>query len=236
MTLYRLDREGGNEPSDDEHLEVADDGSFTAWRTVGWTAIGAFAGTLPPDDLASLAAGLRAVPGGETHGEVPRMAAVEQHRAGGASLVIGGSSDPPEAWAVAEIGRGLLEVTAPVAPVGALVLRLDGFEGASLAVVGAEGISLVTGSLRWRAEHLSAEGVVLASWRPTGAEGGPPPEGLRPQDAAVVAPGQIADLTMDHGWSVGADEYVRVWATVGVRRPGSPLARTGRLVAAIPGS
>ena len=56
-------REGGSAPRDHDILTVADDGSFSMWRTVGRStqppsAIGRFAGAVPPERWAALSAAL----------------------------------------------------------------------------------------------------------------------------------------------------------------------------------
>jgi hypothetical protein len=62
-TVLDFRREGGSAPRDHEILTVADDGSFSMWRTVGRStqppsAVGRFAGAVPPERWASLSAAL----------------------------------------------------------------------------------------------------------------------------------------------------------------------------------
>ena len=54
MTLVRSHRSGGRRPSDDESLEVDDDGSFDLTRTVGGPRVGSFAGTMSTRSLTAL--------------------------------------------------------------------------------------------------------------------------------------------------------------------------------------
>ena len=239
--LFELRRSGGYEPSDDESLTVFDDGRFTMWRTVGWRRVGAFAGQLSPQDFDAVRAGVRAAPQGDEQGDVPRGAAVEEHDARGARLVIGGSSDAPAAWAplVSTARRLVDELT--VSPVAALELDIVSALEASLAVVGDAPIGVVAGSLRFRIERLTADGVPVASWYPSGAEGSGPPELLSSQDVRAQDPGPWRTLLLGHGWQLEPGELLRVWATVGIT-PASPAAvgvhppapKMARLVAVFP--
>ena len=52
--LASYHRSGGRRPSDDESLEIEDDGSFVLTRTVGGPRVGSFAGTISKQALAAL--------------------------------------------------------------------------------------------------------------------------------------------------------------------------------------
>lgn len=231
--LYTLRRTGGREPSDDEQLEVADDGSFRMWRTVGWTRVGAFAGNLAPDDLEELRVLSSTAPPEDLDGGVPRGAAAEEHVAGGGRLVLGGSNDPPPAWqGLVATGRRLLDDLV-VAPEAAVELEVVGPSEATLRVVGDEPLALALSSLRWRVERLAPDGTVVAGWRPPGEEGGPLPEYVTVDELRTHDPGPIRTLVLGHGWELASGELLRVWVTLSVAPPaGSP--RTARLVAVNP--
>ena len=234
--LLVVRREGGREPSDDESLEVHDDGSFRMWRTVGWQRAGLFAGALPADALADLRRAVDAAPAEATDAGAPRGAATEQHVTPRGRVSLGGSDDPAPAWAeLVAVGRRLVdELTG--SPQAALDLAVVSEHEASLAVVGERPLPVAPPSLRWRVERLDRDGVPLAGWRPPGDEGEGPPEHVSTSELEPHPPGTFRTLLLGHGWDLAPDEILRVWVTIAIARPpetGAPLgpAKTARLVA-----
>lgn len=231
-------RSGGREPSDDESLEVGSDGLFRMWRTVGWRRAGAFAGTVPPDVLEAIRGLASSVPTGEAEASLPRGAAAEEHITPRARLTLGGSSDPPDGWAeLVQLGRRLLDDLV-IHPEAALDLSVANLHEATLTVVGSGTLAIARSSLRWRVERLGGDGLPVDGWRPDGVESEPPPQYVVTDELAAHDPGVFRTLVLAHGWTLSADEVLRVWVTVAISaldESAAPagLPKTVRLVAVL---
>lgn len=229
-------RSGGREPSDDESLEVASDGAFRMWRTVGWRRAGAFAGSIPPDVMEPIRRSITSLPSGDAEASLPRGAAAEEHITPGARLTLGGSSDPPDEWAeLVQLGRRLLDDLV-VHPEAALDLTVASIDEATLTVVGGGRLGIARSSLRWRVERLDSDSVGVGGWRPEGVESEPPPEYVVGDEVQAQDPGVFRTLILAHGWTLAAGEVLRVWVTVAIApvdESAAPigLAKTARLVA-----
>jgi hypothetical protein len=190
--------------------------------------------------LTALSAAVDQLPPGDATADVPRGAAVEEHvaRDGTATASMGGSTDPPAGWtAVVELVRQLLDdLTSASHARATLELRVDSPRTATLSVVGREPLAIAPESLRWHVEHLDRDGVPIATWTPPGPEGGEPPEVVMPAELQPQSPGVVRELALDHGWSLGDGDMVRVWATITTADPddANGVPRTARLVAVAP--
>jgi hypothetical protein len=204
-----ITRSGGRTPPPDrERLEVADDGTFTLWRSVRSPVVGRFGGRL--DDglsaqVSSLAAAAAAVepPAGP---QVPG-AATETITVDGVSLRTGSSNDPPGPWGalVVVLRTWLRELTSsPVAAVG-LDVAGDG-SSAKLVHRGSEPIGL----------DLSGLSVRAVVWGPGWEQGGNWSTSVAGDAKVDAGPGWSYDLPFDHGLTVGAGDALHVFATFGL--------------------
>jgi hypothetical protein len=137
--LASYQRRGGRRPSEDESLQIDDDGSFYLTRTVGGPRVGSFAGTIPKQSLAAVR---QLVADAEDLDDPPAglpphvIESVETSRA---EITVGAhtTSSSPAARLVKRMRRLANDLTA--SPVAALELRIaeDG-RTVTIASVGAD--------------------------------------------------------------------------------------------------
>ena len=179
--LARLQRAGGRRPTDDEVLEIAADGSFTATRTVGGTRVGRFAGRLPGTTLSALRRDVEAAAEGpDIVRPTPRDGATEVVEAAGHSLRLGSNDPPPPPWkGLVRRLRDLVEDRATRDPVAAIEL-----------VAGRDGVALVhAGSESLRLDPTSIEGELIRAGR----------DGV-PRERRPLAPHHGDIVQVETGW------------------------------------
>jgi hypothetical protein len=225
-----FERHGGSAPPDDEALSLAEDGSFTARRTIGGPSIGAFAGKLPPAEMNRLRKTVDALgDGGDAEVPTPRHGATEVLETGRHTLRIGSNEDAPKPWpALLKRVRAILEDEVLDHPGAAVTLVADE-HGARLEHAGGKAVDVDLGSLQVRVIHLGADEAVLGRWsgRPAGAlvDNG---ETMVAKPRWVTAePGWREDLPFDHGFRLSGDAWLQVWVDVPIRADGE--RRAGRL-------
>lgn len=121
LTFYR--NSGATMPATAENVELADDGSFTGWRSVAPT-VGFFAGRLPEAELTTIRAAVEGV-GDATPGLPPPGAVVETLQLPGRDpLVVTGVQSGEPLSALVEAVRSLLDTAMLDAPRAAVGLEL----------------------------------------------------------------------------------------------------------------
>jgi hypothetical protein len=160
-------RTGHGVPSDDESLEIEDDGSFELRRTNGSPVAGVFAGTVPADRLTALRAAAEAAtgaPAGEAapppSGRTIEYVATEED---GISIVSG--STPPPAWdELATVLRHLVLdlVDQPTAAVGAELV--EGGRRLVLRQLGPEPVEADPDRATLSLEAVDESGQQLGAW------------------------------------------------------------------------
>jgi hypothetical protein len=239
-SLVRYHRSGGLRPSDDETLEVAEDGTFRAWRTVAGPRIGAFGGVMPDDALSSLGAlveGCRRA--GPIRVPVPRDGASERIEIdgdAGPTGDLGGGAEPAGPWGpLARRVRELLDA-ATDAPVGALelaeadgVLTLAWLGEARSGGADAAGLRLEVDLPAAKLElvRLGPDGVPVGRWAPHAFEGAV-------DTRAETGPGWRMELTRLPETGLMAGEWLQVWLRAPVR-PADGVVRVARWFLAVPG-
>lgn len=223
--LVRYERGGGRRPSDDETLEVATDGAWSARRTVAGTRVGRFAGRLDADALDALRADVDAcrTAGGPAGEETPLDGATETITLGdddAPAIQLGGNATPAGPWgALVTRLRALVDslVTGPVAAVELVA----GTGGASLHALGPEPVAVEPGSIAVTVVRLGSDGALLGRWQAAG-----------PEDAGSAdgSPGWQLDLPFGHGLAPQAGDWLQVWVVARVR---DGAARTVRLFAGV---
>lgn len=228
--LVAYTRGGGRPPADDERLEVADDGTLTAVRTVAGTRVGSFGGPMASRHRAAV---IRAVDACRTTSApwlpTPRDGATEQIGIGpdGEPMVeLGAGVALTGPWGtLARRLRDLLELVTSQ-PVAAVELVADG-QGARLVAAGPLSLEVDAGTVQVNLVHLDASGVPVARWSP--APGGDP--GAAP-NWQRTGPGWVLELPFQPGVTLAPGEWLQVWVRVVVRADAPRLAR---LFAAVPG-
>lgn len=170
--LARLQRAGGRPPADDEALEIAADGSFTAIRTVSGTRAGRFAGRLPAATVKALQRDVAAVADGpDVVHPTPRDGATEVVEAAGHSIRMGSNDPAPPPWRpLVRRLRELAEERVLRDPVAAVELQA-GRDGVALVHAGSEGLRLDPTTLGGELIRAGADGVPLER-RPIAAGSG----------------------------------------------------------------
>jgi hypothetical protein len=205
-----ITRSGGRTPPPDrERLEIADDGTFTMWRSVRSPVVGRFGGGLDEglsEQVRELAAAASAVePPAEA--QVPG-AATETVTIDGVSFRTGSSNDPPGPWGglVEALRSWLRELTN--SPVAAVALEVAG-DGSSAKLVhrGDDTIAVDLSSLSVRA----------VVWGPGWEQRGDWSAGPSTGDARVEAgPGWSYDLPFEHGLVIAPGDALHVFARFGL--------------------
>jgi hypothetical protein len=234
QVLVSFGRHGGRPPADDESLEVAADGTFSARRTVGGARIGRFAGQLDATTLDGLRALVDALATAEDLTiATPRDGATEVIEAGGRTGRFGSNERPPEPWgALVDRLRTALDGTVVEAPLAAIELTATS-RRARLRHLGAESLDVDLASLEVRAVRLDAEGAVLGRWQ--GQAGTEVIEDRVPaaaaSDVVTTKPGWDHALPFDHPLELARGDWLQVWVTLGIRDDGE---RSARLFLAVP--
>ncbi len=210
--LLHFGRAGGAAPSDDEALEVAADGSWTARRTVGGRRAGRFAGTLDARALAGLERDVaRAAAAGDARVPTPRHGATESVEAGGAELLTGSNEDPPPGWRpLVKRARAFLLEGAIEGPVAALELVAD-LDSARVVHAGTEPVEVDPASVKVQVARVGPDGGRLGDWaRGSGDEPG----------WVKAGPDWGLDLPFEHGLATATGEVLQVRVELRVRDGG----------------
>jgi hypothetical protein len=225
-----FERQGGAPPRDDEALALAQDGSFTAHRTIGGRAIGSFEGRLSRTALGRVQKGVAALD--EAHDleiPTPREGATEVLSAGGRTIRLGSNESAPKPWAaLVKAIREVFEREVVDHPRAAIHLVADA-RAAHLEHAGDAAIDVDLGSVEVRAVLRADDGAIRGRWS------GRPPDALVDNGETVVAshawvttePGWVAALPFDHALALGPGDYLQVWVDVAVREDGR--RRAGQL-------
>jgi hypothetical protein len=156
VSLVRLLRLSDAPPPAREVLDVADDGSFTAWRSIH-DAVGRFAGSVP--DLERLRGLVEAVSGDRPPGvgELPLDATVDSLEAGGHELEVSANASVDGPWGeLLAVCREQLEGVGS-SPVAAVALVIEGPGALRLEHRGTEPFPIELANLsvevtRWRGD------------------------------------------------------------------------------------
>lgn len=215
-----FERRGGSAPRDDEELAIAEDGSFTARRTIGGPRIGAFEGKLPAAALARLKRLVAdAGEAGDLTVSTPRHGATEVLTVGGHTLTTGSNETPAKPWqALIKHVRALLEDQVTERPRAVLELVADR-QVARLVHVGADPIDVEIGGVTVDAIRRSDDGAVLSRWR------GRRDDRLVDNGETLVAtlewvtarPGWSAPLPFNHPLELAPGDWLQVWVELRVR-------------------
>ena len=227
--IARLRRLGGRvPPADNEHLDVAPDGSFSMWRSANTGVAGRFAGSLDGGELAALVEEARAAAAaGDLEVQAFPDDAVERVEVDGAHAEMGGGSQLDGAWAplVARLHRLLDELTAQ--PLAAVALQVEqGGRRAALVHRGSQPLHLDLAKLASRAVLWGPEWWLLEDWR-SGEAGpaaaAPPAEGAAGPGAGegaagpvVAGPGWSLELPFGHGFEPGPGRMIQAFAELTV--------------------
>jgi hypothetical protein len=197
-------------PQLDEVLEIADDGSFSLWRSVSTAAsppspIGSFAGQMTEEQWSELdAAGQKAVAEGSRTWVALPDSPIDRLQVGAAEATLGMREPAEGAWAtLAALLRPLLaDLTS--SPRAAIALEVD--DGARLVHRGHEELKvdlsdLALEAVQWRGDDAEAR------WAAQ-----PPSEGKE-----VLGPGWTKELPLDHGFELQDGDRLSVAVTFRVR-------------------
>lgn len=213
LTFFR--NSGATMPATAENVELADDGSFTGWRTIAPT-VGYFAGRLSEADLATIRVGAEAA-GDATPGLPPPGAVVETLQLSGRDpLVVGGVQSGEPLSALVEAARSLLDSAMLDAPRAAIGLELAATPRLVHRGTDPLELDLSTVQLRanfWRGYYEPAGEAVEALGGPGQVAAGPgwsldlpavrPPAGADitthlTVDFAIVADGNVVPVQAQH--------------------------------------
>ncbi len=196
-------RTGHGPLSDNESLEVDDDGSFRLRRTAGSSVAGAFAGTVPADRLAALRAAAAAA-SEEPSGDPPPPPAgrtIEYLATADDGIALVGGSTPPPRWSeLADVLRHLVLdlVDQPAAAVGAELV--DGGRRLVVRQLGTDAVEADPESATISLEVVDEVGQRVGTWEaPLGdllPEAGDP-EGDEDDDWER-APGWFLEVELPH--------------------------------------
>ena len=225
-----FERRGGAPPPDDEALALAEDGSFTARRTMGGPRIGSFEGRLPGDDMQRLNAAVDAAARAEDLTlPTPGHGATEVLEVAGRRLQLGSNETPPRPWRrLVEQAREALTGSAIASPKAAVELVADS-RSARLDHAGDRPIEIDIGSVAVQVIRVADEGGVLGRWNGRVTEGlVDDGEKLVPTPAWVTAgPGWSVPLPFDHPLELAPGDMFQVWVDVPIRE--GDRARAARL-------
>lgn len=201
-------RTGRGRPSDDESLEVDDDGSFRLRRTSGSAVAGTFAGTVPPDRLEALRAAAAAAadepvgdPPAPPSGRTIEYLATEEH-----GLAVVSGSTPPPKWAELATVLRRLVLDLVDQPESAVAAELGtGGRRLVLRQLGPEAVEVDPDSASISLEAVDEAGQRLGTWERELADvldevGDPEGDG---SDSWERAPGWSLEVELPHDLPAG---------------------------------
>lgn len=220
-----FERHGGVAPRDNEALALAEDGTFTARRTIGGAAIGSFEGSLSAAAIRKVRSGVEALAkADDLEIPTPMHGATETLTAGGHTLRTGSNDTPPPPWAgLLKTIRRLFESEVVADPVAAVRVVADA-RSARLEHAGAKPIDIDVGTVSVRVVLMSEDEGVRGEWvgRPVGIDNG---------ERVVAAPrwatadhGWTSELPFDHGLRMRHGDWLQVWVDVAIRERGERRA------------
>ena len=216
-----FERHGGLPPRDDESLALAEDGTFTARRTIGGQHIGAFEGRFSAPVMRRLRTAVAGLEGAkDLEIPTPGHGATEVLAVAGRTLETGSNETPPKPWrSLLQAVRRLLQDEVVEHPRAALQLVADA-GAARLEHAGSEPIDVDLGSIRVGVVLMGVNDAVRDRWGSRGT----------PDDGAgwiSAKPGWSADLPFDHGLRIGSGDWLQVRVELSIREGGK--RRAGRL-------
>jgi len=211
--ICTYERGGGMaQPSDNELLEIENDGSFTMWRSVGWatvppTPVGRFAGQVNKNDLRLLKEEAGAASGaGDLSSRMQPGIPVETIETEGASAEVTPGRDIPGPWG--KLVEHLRELLGSLAdqPAAALALEVAGDrQRARLVHLGDDPLRLDLGEVTLHVSQQSQTGAGLGEWRlPATDLGG----------EITAEAGWSIDLPFDHGLTLETGSSMTVVANL----------------------
>jgi hypothetical protein len=222
MSLVRFLRLSSAPPPAREKIDVADDGSYTAWRSID-DVVGRFAGSVPdPEVVRGLVAAVAGV-APPALGALPHDATVDSVGAGGQELEVSANGSVEGPWG--ELLAACRELVAGVgsSPLAAVALVIDGPGALRLEHRGSASIPVELANLwvevtRWRGDTPvgSAERTVPGLGRVESGPGWSLPIDL----GRGPADGEPGDLLTASAWFVADDGGIFV-----------PVVANGRLTA-----
>jgi hypothetical protein len=235
--LVRYRRTGGRPPSDDEALDVADDGSFTARRTVAGARVGTFAGRLASGRVEALRKAVDAArDANDVQVTTPLDGATEVLEASGHISRTGSNERPTGPWkALVETVRSMLDEDAFADPLAAIELTATSRE-AALTQAGTAPVEIDLGSVTVRVVRIDAAGLVLGRWQARLGDAGDEDSGEPPPAWTSAAAGWQATLPFSHGLELAGGDWLQVWVFATIRdAAGDGGERAARLFVAVPG-
>lgn len=225
-TTVSYARSGGRPPADDERLEIAADGEWRLWRTLGGSRVGSFRGRLSADRRRRLEAALVALaaasPESAPESSARRAgpdAAHEGFRAGRRHLGVPSGGPVRGPWApLARLLRGWNEaLTADVAGAAAALELVPGRPGQlpQLARLGSDPLRVWPATLHVEAYARNADGVVVDR---VSAGAGVITEGPR-GDAVATGAGWSLPLPLPRTAAVPEGGTLETWAWLDVEGP-----------------
>lgn len=236
-TLVKYRRTGGRPPSDDEALDVAADGSFTARRTVAGARVGTFAGGLASGRAEGLREAVDAVRGASNlQVATPLDGATEVIEAAGHTAKMGSNERPTGPWkALVEAVRATLDEAVTADPLAAIELTATS-RVATLAHAGSAPVEIDLGSVTLRVVRIDAAGLVLGRWQGRLQDAGDEDAGELPPAWISAVAGWRADLPFAHGLELAGGDWLQVWVFATIRDvAGDGGERAARLFVAVPG-
>ena len=214
--MIRFTRSGGRRPPQDrEILDIADDGTYTLWRSIGSasypsTPVGRFSGTLSEsqlDQLKSLC--LAAAESGDLTRSMPPGSAVANIQIGDVNAKMGIHDEPEGPWGelLPHLSELLRELTAsPQAALGIFIAK-DGMS-ATLDHLGSEPLSVSLAELTVRA-------VLWDGYLKTGDWFAPTDEVIY-EESIEAETGWQFNLPFAHGFEVGEGNRVVAYVTLSI--------------------
>lgn len=207
-----FERHGGLPPRDDESLELAEDGTFTARLTIGGPGIGAFEGSLSAARITRVRKAVAALDGPkEVEVSTPDHGATEVLAVAGRTLRTGSNETPPKPWRpLLRAVRGIVDEEAVEHPRAAIRLIADA-KAARLEHAGHDPIDVDLGSLEVRVVLRGGNDDTRDRWQAAAPKG---------QGWVTATQGWTFALPFDHGLRVGRGDWLQVRVELAIREAG----------------
>ena len=203
-------------PHDREILEIAENGDFTMWRSIGWatyppTPIGRFGGQLDAGQrrhVQSLATTASAR--GELSRRITPDSPVETIDAGATTARLGAYDEPDGPWGelIETLRQWLHDLTAAPRAAIAIEVEPDG-RSAHLVHQGTESLQVDMSELTVRAVLWGADHAKAGDWHA-------PAEARSGQGTVEAGSGWSFDLPFSHGFNVEEGQEVVAYVTFGL--------------------
>jgi hypothetical protein len=219
--FIEFQRTGGMPPADREYLKIEQDGSFSLWRSIGWTTspptpVGRFAGKLGQEEQARLQNLIEVVSlTGNLQLKASPDSSIDRIKTGSVNATLGANDEADEPWGslIEQLREWLGDLTRSPRAAVALQVAPDG-QSARLVQQGEQALRLDLSELTVRAVLWEGYLTIEDWWAK-----------IPSQELGEINTGSgwVLELPFQHNFTVGQEQEVIAYVTFTIYDEGIPV-------------